>query len=327
MFDFPEDYCAVGICVVCEAQLAEQPVRNAGNYVAHCPCCGPYKISGSAYITLARSWKTDLEKRQFLPLLSHHVRQRQRSSAIPFLRTPWLTDFIESNPEYPGAIDQLENLAIYLAETLKVGECRTLSMDTCRSIVGSFSEKAADWVVESALERQWIKGSPFRSSGGMVKIIDCRLTLQGWEWYNDIGRHRRSRRAFMAMPYGQPDLAAIVKDHFTPAVAETGFQLVRLDDEPKAGVIDNRLRVDIRRSRLLIADITHDNHGAIWEAGFAEGLGLPVIYTCEKSKINGKHFDIRNCQIVAWENGNLDSAVEMLKATIRNTLPDEAVLD
>ena len=27
---------------------------------------------------------------------------------------------------------------------------------------------------------------------------------------------------------------------------------------------------------------THGDPGAYWEAGFAEGLGKPVIYTCEK---------------------------------------------
>ena len=131
----------------------------------------------------------------------------------------------------------------------------------------------------------------------------------------------------MAMPYGKEPLTSIVDEHFRPAVKQTGFDLIRLDDRPKAGIIDNRLRVEIRRSRLLISDITHDNHGAIWEAGFAEGLGRPVIYTCEAGKLKGKHFDIRNCQMVPWSQDAPEEAAETLKATIRNTLPDEAILD
>ena len=67
-----------------------------------------------------------------------------------------------------------------------------------------------------------------------------------------------------------------------PAVASAGFDLVRLDEDPQAGSIDERLRVEIRKSRFLVADLTHGNPGAYWEAGFAEGLGKPVIYTCEK---------------------------------------------
>ena len=51
-------------------------------------------------------------------------------------------------------------------------------------------------------------------------------------------------------------------------------------------MIDDRLRVEIQSARFLIADLTHENRGAFWEAGYAEGLGKPVIYTCEESVFN-----------------------------------------
>ena len=40
----------------------------------------------------------------------------------------------------------------------------------------------------------------------------------------------------------------------------------------------------IRDAKFVIVDLTHDNHGAYWEAGYAEGLGKPVIYVCKKDK-------------------------------------------
>jgi nucleoside 2-deoxyribosyltransferase len=86
--------------------------------------------------------------------------------------------------------------------------------------------------------------------------------------------------------------------------------------------------VEIRTSRFLIADLTHENRGAYWEAGFAEGLGKPVIYTCEKSKfgVQKTHFDTNHHETVVWEKENLSEAAEKLKVTIRATLPDEAVM-
>ena len=71
----------------------------------------------------------------------------------------------------------------------------------------------------------------------------------------------------------------------------------------KAGSIDERLRVEIRRSRFLIADLTDRNAGAYWEAGFAEGLGKPVIYTCEKSVFEEEktHFDTNHMHTVLWD--------------------------
>ena len=41
------------------------------------------------------------------------------------------------------------------------------------------------------------------------------------------------------------------------------------------------MRVQIRASRFVICDLTHGNRGAYWEAGFAEGIGRPVIFVCE----------------------------------------------
>ena len=35
-------------------------------------------------------------------------------------------------------------------------------------------------------------------------------------------------------------------------------------------------------------NLSDDNNGAYWEAGYAEGLGIPVIYICEESKFDNK---------------------------------------
>ena len=88
----------------------------------------------------------------------------------------------------------------------------------------------------------------------------------------------------MAMQFGDNALNWMLENVFKPSVSQTGFQLHKLDDHPRAGLIDDRLCVEIQSSDFLIADLTHDNYGAYWEAGYAEGLGKPVIYTCEKNK-------------------------------------------
>jgi len=151
------------------------------------------------------------------------------------------------------------------------------------------------------------------------------LTFEGWQRWEELRRGAPSgTKAFMAMHYGDPVLTRIVDEHFRPAVNQTGFRLMRLDDEPKAGPIDNRLRVEIQSARFLIADLTHGNPGAYWEAGYAEGLGKPVIYTCEESiwKEKKTHFDTNHSQTVVWNVDDVKTAAEKLKATIRVTIPE-----
>lgn len=141
----------------------------------------------------------------------------------------------------------------------------------------------------------------------------------------------RSTHAFMAMEYGDAELQTVFSDHLMPAVAATGFSLRKANDPHQpAGSIDDTMRVDIRTSRFVICDLSHGNRGAYWEAGFAEGIGRPVIYLCKAEVLTNEqhrahpHFDTRQQLIVPWNLADMASAVIKLKAAIRATMPDEA---
>ncbi len=88
------------------------------------------------------------------------------------------------------------------------------------------------------------------------------------------------------------------------------------DDRLEAGLIDNRMRVEIRNSRFVIADLTHDNRGAYWEAGYGEGLGKPVIYLCKAEVFRAKstHFDTSHHLTIQWDPAALNRFAEDLKA-------------
>jgi nucleoside 2-deoxyribosyltransferase len=97
----------------------------------------------------------------------------------------------------------------------------------------------------------------------------------------------------MAMRFGDAILNRVLSECFKPAAQRAGFILRPLNEAPSAGLIDNQIRAAIRTARFVVADLTHDNNSAYFEAGFAEGLGVPVIYTCEAQKFNERktHFD------------------------------------
>jgi hypothetical protein len=158
--------------------------------------------------------------------------------------------------------------------------------------------------------------------------VGYRLTFDGWAAYERLRREVvESKTAFMAMSFSNPTLDKIVADHFVAAVRETGYELYRLDDRPKAGLIDNRMRVEIRAAKFLVCDLTDDNRGAYWESGFAEGAEKPVFYTCEKSKFSAAktHFDTEHLSTVLWEDADPAKAADELKAAIRNEFPADSI--
>ncbi len=133
------------------------------------------------------------------------------------------------------------------------------------------------------------------------------------------------------MGFSEAPTDELFRGHFKPAALRAGFELLRLDEEPVAGPIDERLRVEIRRSAFLVADLSCANQGAYWEAGFAEGLGKPVIYSCEQSVWDDPktkpHFDTNHLHTIIWAREEMAVAGEKLMDTIRNTLPNLAKME
>ena len=101
---------------------------------------------------------------------------------------------------------------------------------------------------------------------------------------------------------------------FEPALTSTGFDPLRVDLAEHTGKIDDFIVAQIRRSGLLVADFTGNRGGVYFEAGFAMGLGIPVIWTCRETDIDELHFDTRQYNHIVWKNS------EDLKERLQNRI-------
>ena len=153
------------------------------------------------------------------------------------------------------------------------------------------------------------------------------LTLDGWERYGIEKRGQISGGyGFLAMEFGDEVFEAFVRDVVKPTVKkELDYDLVDMRDEPQAGIIDNIMREKIEGAAFVIADLTHDNRGAYWEAGYAEGLGKLVVYICEQLKFDQgeTHFDTNHCTTIPWSSekeANHDTFKQTLINVLRNSL-------
>ena len=224
----------------------------------------------------------------------------------------------------PSPAEQADNLILWVGDNIEApGVEIGVDPDLHKAIIGAVNNHNFHFIVSSLIEQGLVL-----SKSEMVKR-PVTLSFKGWQRYELIKKGALdSQKAFMAMPYGNDLIDRVYRDYFKKAVEQTGFNLFRIDEKPKAGSIDDRLRVEIRTSRFLIAELTDGNHGAYWEAGFAEGLGKPVIYTCESSyfRNEGTHFDTNHLHTVLWESSRLAEAAERLKIAVRATLPEDANL-
>jgi hypothetical protein len=308
-------------CPICEEELNKEPKELAPGGIVRffCANCNTFDASDVANL-LATGLGQDPIKRA---VLSHTLRKMQASSP-PFLDNILFQKIIEK--PLPTAAEQCENLILWLGGNLRfVGDRVLITPQTHRAVLGAVNRSAFGQVITHLAKQGLIELIDMAKNG--LFETNTTLSVDGWVYHEKLRRNNpQSRIAFMAMQFDNQDLDRLVKDVFKPAVAKTGFDLRRLDEKPRAGLIDDRLRVEIRNARFLIADLTDDNEGAYWEAGFAEGLGKPVIFSCEKAKFEEKktHFDTNHHLTVKWDKNSPQDAAEELKATIRATLPDEA---
>jgi hypothetical protein len=314
-------------CPVCgETFCAKQDMSRdifPGNKY-DCARCGKFVLYGTVANEFSDSSMTLCRR----AVLSHRLRRMQRPDGTPVpifeaeLRTFNLDDPL------PSPAQQADSLILWIgdhqtsqAQVLEIPPGSEVSAWIGLPITSHFRDEGLTWLLQQPQIQVLVKEHD--AINGPTRLA---LTFEGWQRYEALNHAQvESRTAFMAMEFDS-EMDRVVKDCFKPAVARTGFELRVLTDGQRAGSIDDQLRVALRTSRFVIADLTHDNNGAYWEAGFAEGLGRPVIYTCRKQKWDAtkSHFDTSHLNTIIWDPENLQDAATRLTATIRATLPTEA---
>jgi nucleoside 2-deoxyribosyltransferase len=79
-----------------------------------------------------------------------------------------------------------------------------------------------------------------------------------------------------------PQMDAIWREGLKPAIEEAGYEPVRLDETEHNNKICDEIIAKIRRVRFVVADFTGQSRGVYYEAGFATGLRISVIFTCRQ---------------------------------------------
>lgn len=161
------------------------------------------------------------------------------------------------------------------------------------------------WLVESST----LKSHEIREEqGGKISV---RLTPEGLEKIAQIQKGIHSNKVFIAMAFDESDPTynrANIENAIKKACAETGgWEALTVDKNPEQSdschnTITNKIIADITQSAFVVAEFTKNSPGVYYEAGYAEGLGRPIIYVVHKDHLNGLHFDTKNISHIIWEN-------------------------
>ena len=200
----------------------------------------------------------------------------------------------------------LEQESPWLGETILVKRADLLDVTDSENITEVIQ------LERYLIERGWIY-----APSGTQDTLTATVTVDGHIHIADRATTTDSSQAFVAMWFHESTSAAYVAA-IEPAIRDAGYTPVRIDQKEHINKIEDEIIAEIRRSRFVVADFTQGDQGArggvYYEAGFAHGLGLPVILTCREDAFDTLHFDTSHYNHIVW------STPEELRDRLRNRI-------
>ena len=287
-------------CILCNLQKYEVRTWDADvQYKGYdCPRCGQYWIELG--LEREKISKSDAHLWEYLPA---YTRQESANGNLPKLTTENWKNYAQAHA-HTSVLEKQRRL-------LELIEARTKLPFTDVRCEGELDYPLID--ASSMMEFNFYAGH--LQSSGFAKfdifapldhalIHQANLTVQGWE---KLEASRTGSgipdRCFVAMAFAK-EMESAYETGIVPAVVkDCGLPApIRVDREEHNDQITDRIVAEIRKAEFVIADFTLQSGGVYFEAGFALGLGRPVIYTCREDHFEKVHFDTRQYNHIVWKS-------------------------
>ena len=299
-------------CYFC---LSECPQFNNSDkfdgYWMRCPICGEYAITYTLTELIER------EKQRDQPGILNVIEENIRLSPGN-LRPYWTA---KGTPVPDGvtraiarSLEEYLHFPIYHAEKpneiLRLIGRKLLNADPFGRVVLKRIDMYSLKIGSPTELRIWLKElMPELVSSDNDKVMDgpetapLMLTPAGWKMVEELDKGARSNRAFIAMSFfkEKPERRAEIQTAIEAACHERGWDAKPVDGRHFTGSINDRIIADINQAYFMIADFTGNNAGVYYEAGYAEGRGMKVLYTVHKDDLPNLHFDTRHMRHIVWE--------------------------
>lgn len=300
-------------CPICKSQATEEPRTFDGQKLS-CPKCGDFSIVDTA----SETWKNkELSSRQIANACGW-IRERQgisiNSDQIEHLLSVATPSVSERATKILIAINnQSEDISHKFGlhthdANYWLGVSYSKNPDELFYLLKTFLNETVGYISYS------------RGFEGV--FTDIQVTPKGYEYLESLNyRHQDSQIGFCAMWFDE-SVKPIWSNSIEPAIKNAGYAPKRIDTHHHNNRIDDEIIAMLRRSKFVVADFTGQRGGVYFEAGFALGLGLQVIWTCKKSELDEKkiHFDTRQYNFVTWDEDKLDDFKIALQNRIEATI-------
>ena len=283
------------ICLLSDDKVMRQTGEGAIEGI-NCPRCKSFTIS---YTGLSEPIDCKLR-----PKLSAWIRDRnEQQNEVPLIDSDTIKDRQAGLPNYSPREKQVIFLKNIERKTEYPGKAVKIDAKYDIPLAWAASEEEFLYYVNTLIERGLLRNllGEVTVTKGFRTAFPVGITADGWDYLEQHERDFEERtQAFVAMSFSD-DLKPIYEGPISRAIKEAGYKPYRVDAEPHSDRIDVKIIAEIKNSRFVVADVTEQKRGVYFEAGYALGLGLPVLWCVNKNDLDKVHFDTRQYNHIVWE--------------------------
>ena len=287
-------------CPICKRSEGVREQRTSQSMASYyCPACREYEMP--PFVPEIHGASVPNHK------LSAWVReQNERGETVRFARKGMIESILVSIPDYRPSEKQLRLLKAIERKSRRPGNEVTLNLNEDFPLAYADDEDEFAFYLQALSDRGLIdvKREPNAQVTDYVMgpSRSLSITSSGWDHLDkhasDLGE---KTQAFVAMSFSD-NMKPRWQDAIKPAIEKAGYTAYKVDEEPHSDNIIFKIMAEIKNSRFLVADVTEQNNGVYFEAGYALGLGLPVIWSVRKDDVENVHFDTAQYNQIRWQS-------------------------
>lgn len=286
-------------CFLCGSNVKDPARLDLSDvYKYRCETCGLVRITDIA-VTVIKNQNKTKQRNLISSLLCELDYRGQRD--VPMIKSDNMEDFVQSSFLPKTFSDKADKLLFYLSKmSHEIGAKIPIKDRKLQAIFYSTSLEEASFIRSYLVQDKLIEFEGNDQNG----FRNYRLTKKGWDRVYGLEKNLvSSDQCFIAMSFS-PTLKPIYENHIKVAVEETGYSPLRVDVVEHNDKIDDLIISEIKRSFFMIADVTEQKPGVYFEAGYAMGRSIPVIWSCREDEIREAHFDTRQYNHIVWQAGD-----------------------
>lgn len=225
-----------------------------------------------------------------------------------------IRDYNSFIKEFPSsALEILERSLLNLSFILKHPADKFFVEDDKKELFFSKDEDQLGYVINQLVNFGFITG---------IEVLNDWINVEtkGWEKIEELRKKPAGikKQAFIAMWFDKTTEEIFTKG-IQPAVeSDNIIKAIRVDFVEHNNKICDQIIAEIKKSKYLIADFSGNRGGVYFEAGFAQGLGIPVIWIVQEDWVKELHFDTRQYNHIVYNN--YEDLYKKLKARIDATI-------